>query len=88
MLVAICPVAVRWKLTMLENIQKGDICVFQNGDEATVTDFKPSYSGYNTIRLYFNKSVEGGSVDESAWNYYLSGKWIGSGNNIVKVIHR
>ena len=88
MRVAICPVAVRWILTMLESIQGGDICVFQNGDEATVIDLEPGYSGSNTVRLYFNKEVRGGSADESVWNYYLSGKWIGNGNNIVKVIHR
>ena len=88
MLVAICPVAVRWKLTMLENIQKGDICIFQNDDEATVIDFEPDYCGSDTIRLFFNKEVIGGSANESVWNYYLNGEWIGNGNNIVKVIHR
>ena len=88
MLVATCPVAVRWKLTMLENVQRGDICIFKNGDEATVIDFEPDYCGSDTIRLYFNKEVRGGSADESVWNYRFDGKWIGSGNNIVKVIHR
>ena len=88
MLVAICPVAVRWRLEMLENIQRGDICIFQNGEEATVINFNPDYCGSNTIRLFFNKEVRGGSADESVWNYYLNGKWIGNGNNIVKVIHR
>ena len=73
---------------MLENLQKGDICVFQNGEEATVIDFNPGYCGSDTIRLYFNKEVRGGRADESVWNYYLNGKWIGNGNNIVKVIHR
>ena len=71
---------------MLENIQRGDICVFKNGEEATVIDLQPDYYGFNTIRLYFNKEVRGGSADESAWNYYLSGKWIGNGNNIVKIV--
>ena len=73
---------------MLENIQRGDICIFQNDDEATVIDLEPDYSGSNTIRLYFNKEVKGSNADESVWNYYLSGKWVGNGNNIVKVIHR
>ena len=86
MLVAICPVAVRWRLEMLENIQRGDVCIFQNGDEATVIDFKPDYCGSNTIRLYFNKEVRGSGVNESVWNYYLNGKWIGNGNDIVKII--
>ena len=73
---------------MLESIRRGDICVFKNGEEATVIDFNPGYCGSDTIRLYFNKEVRGGSADESVWNYHLSGKWIGNGNNIVKVIHR
>ena len=73
---------------MLENIQRGNICIFQNGDEATVIDLEPDYCGSNTIRLYFNKEVRGGYADESVWNYRLSGKWIGNGNNIVKVIHQ
>ena len=73
---------------MLENIQRGDICIFQNGEEAKVIDFNPGYCGSDTIRLYFNKEVMGGNVNESVWNYRLSGKWIGNSNNIVKVIHR
>ena len=73
---------------MLENIQKGDICIFQNGDEATVIDLEPGYCGSNTVRLHFNKKVRGGDANESVWNYRLSGKWIGNGNNIAKVIHR
>ena len=73
---------------MLEKIQRGDICVFQNGDEATVIDLEPDYFGSDTIRLYFNKEVRGGSANESVWNYRLNGKWIGNGNNIVKVIHQ
>lgn len=71
---------------MLENIQRGNICIFQNGDEATVIDFNPGYCGSNTIRLYFNKEVRGGSADESVWNYRLDGTWLGNGNNIVKIV--
>ena len=71
---------------MLENIQRGDICIFQNGEEATVIDFKPGYCRSNTVRLYFNKEVRGSSADESTWNYRLSGKWIGNGNDIVKIV--
>ena len=88
MLVDICHAAVRWRLMMLENIQKGDVCIFQNGDEATVIDFNPGYCGSNIIRLFFNKEVRGGGDNESAWIYRLDGTWIGNGNNIVKVIHR
>ena len=73
---------------MLENIQRGDVCIFKNGDEATVIDFKPGYCGSNTIRLFFNKEVRGSNVNESVWNYDLDGKWRGGGNDIVKVIHQ
>ena len=73
---------------MLESIQRGDICIFQNGEEAKVIDFNQGYCGSDTIRLYFNKEVIGGNVNESVWNYYLDGTWIGNGNNIVKVIHQ
>lgn len=73
---------------MLENIQKGDICIFQNGDEAKVIDFKQGYPGSNTIKLCFNKDVEGLGAKSSSWNYRINGTWIGNGNNIVKVIHR
>ena len=71
---------------MLEDIRKGDICIFQNGEEATVIDFNPGYCGADTIRLYFNKEVRGGDANESVWNYYLSGEWIGNGNDIVKIV--
>ena len=71
---------------MLENIQRGDICIFQNGDEATVIDFNPGYCGSDTIRLYFNKEVRGSGVNESVWNYHFSRKWIGNGNDIVKIV--
>ena len=71
---------------MLENIQGGDSCGCQNGEEATVIDFEPGYCGSNTIRLYFNKEVRGGGADESVWNYHFSGKWIGNGNDIVKIV--
>ena len=71
---------------MLENIHRGDVCIFNNGEEATVTDFDKDYCGSNTIRLYFNNIVIGGSTDASLWNYYMSCKWVGNGNDIVKVI--
>ena len=73
---------------MLENVHRGDVCIFQNGEAATVTDLQKDCCGSNTIKLYFNKEVKGGSADESVWNYCLDGTWIGNGNNIVKVIHR
>ena len=88
MLVAICPVAVRWKLTMLENVQKGDVCIFQNGEEAKVTDYIKGFCGSRTVKLFFNKDVEGLNSKSSDWNYRFDGTWLGNGNNIVKVIHR
>lgn len=71
---------------MLENIQRGDICVFQNGEEATIVKLKRGECGPSTVRLYFNKEVEGLEITDKAWNYDISGKWLGTGNNIVKVI--
>ena len=71
---------------MLKNIRRGDICIFKNGDEATVIDLEPDYCGSDTIRLFFNKEVRGSGVNESVWNYYLSGKWVGNGNDIVKIV--
>lgn len=71
---------------MLENIQKGDVCIFQNGEEAMVTDFRLDPCESSVIRLFFNKDVEGKKSNQNNWNYRLNGKWIGNGNNIVKVI--
>lgn len=73
---------------MLENIQIGDICIFQNGEEATVTKFIKDLCGSRTIKLFFNKDVEGLDSKCYSWNYRIDGTWIGSGNNIVKVIYR
>ena len=70
---------------MLENIQKGDICIFQNGEEAMVKDFR--LYGSNAIKLLFNKDVEGLVAKSPSWSYRINGTWIGNGNNIVKVIH-
>ena len=86
MLVAICHVAVKWKLTMLENIQRGDVCIFQNGEEAKVMDYIKDNCGPRTIMLYFNKDVEGFGSKSPNWNYRLDGTWIGNGNDIVKII--
>lgn len=73
---------------MLESIQRGDICIFQNGEEAMVTDFKLDPYKSNLIKLFFNKDVKGKDCNQNNWNYNINGKWIGNGNNIVKVIHR
>lgn len=73
---------------MLENIHKGDICIFQNGEEAMVTGFKLDSCGLNTIKLFFNKEVEGRNCTQDNWNYNVNGTWLGVGNNIAKVIHQ
>ena len=71
---------------MLENIQRGDVCVFQNGEEAKVTDYIKDNCGSKTVMLYFNKDVEGFGSKSPNWNYRFDGTWIGNGNNIVKII--
>ena len=73
---------------MLENIQKGDTCIFQNGEEAKVIDYIKDNCGPKTVMLFFNKDVEGFCSKSLSWNYRFDGKWIGNGNDIVKVIHR
>ncbi len=74
---------------MLENIQKGDICIFQNGEEAIVTSYIINFAKENTIKLFFNHAVcgKGNNVSED-WNYHINGTWLGGGNNIAKVIHQ
>ena len=74
---------------MLENIHKGDICIFQNGEEAIVTSYIINFAGGNTIKLFFNHAVcgKGPSVSDDC-NYRIDGTWLGTGNNIAKVIHR
>ena len=53
---------------MLENIQRGDVCVFQNGEEAKVMNYIKDYCGSRTVKLYFNKDVEGLGSKSSNWN--------------------
>ena len=71
---------------MLENIQREDICIFKNGEEAKVTDYIKDFCGSRTVKLYFNKDVKGFDSKSPSWNYRLDGTWIGNGNNIVKII--
>lgn len=73
---------------MLESIQKGDVCIFKNGEEATVTNYIKNICGSRSVKLFFNKDVEGFDSKSNSWNYHLNGKWVGNGNNIVKVIHQ
>ena len=73
---------------MLESIQRGDVCIFQNGEEAKVTNYIKDNCGPRTVMLYFNKDVEGLGSKSPNWNYRLDGTWIGNVNNIVKVIHQ
>lgn len=90
MLVAICPVAVKWRQMMLENINYGDICVFSNGEEAAVTDFKKD--GSYAISIEFNKDVIGFSDQaEKRWCYDYNGRFFRDaddpdGNDIVKIV--
>lgn len=91
MLVAICPVAVKWRPMMLEDINYGDICVFNNGEEATVTKYQSDNDG--DISIIFDKDVIGYS-DQAGdrWIYDSNGRFLRpmddpDGNDIVKVIH-
>ena len=75
---------------MLEDIGYGDICVFNNGEEATVIDFykNDSYS----VSIKFNKAVIGYSDRaKKQWCYEYDGRFVRArddpdGNDIVKVI--
>ena len=90
MLVAICPVAVRWRLEM--DIKPGDIAILKNGEEAKVVKINKR-NDINRMVIYFDKKVIG-FLDENAyvrnyWIYLLDGKFdslLRQGNNIVKVI--
>ena len=75
---------------MLEDIDYGDICVFNNGEEAAVIDFDKNdrYS----VSIKFNKDVIGYSDREKKqWCYEYDGRFLRArddpdGNDIVKVI--
>ena len=75
---------------MLENIQRGDICVFNNGEEAAVIDFDKS-SRYS-VSIKFHKDVIGYSDRaKEQWCYEYDGRFLRDtndpdGNDIVKVI--
>ena len=74
---------------MLEDIRRGDVCIFKNGEEAIVEriDDKDSY-----FRIYFNKEVAGWIKEKTKnryWDYKKEGTFITveqNGNDIVKVI--
>lgn len=73
---------------MSVKLRVGDIAVFKNGEETMVTGFKLGSYGLNTIKLFFNKEVEGRNCTQDNWNYNVNGTWLGVGNNIAKVIHQ
>ena len=74
---------------MLENLKKGDIVVFKNGEEAAVEriDDRDSY-----FHIYFNKEVTGWIKERTKnryWDYEKEGTFVtveSNGNDIVKVI--
>ena len=74
---------------MLENIQRGDICIFQNGEEAIVERIVDDGSYF---RIYFNKEVTGWIGEKTKnhyWDYKKDGTFAtveSNGNDIVKVI--
>ena len=88
--VAICPVAVRWRLKM--DIKPGDIAILKNGEEAKVVKINKR-NDINRMVISFDKKVIG-FLDENTyvrnyWVYLLDGKFdsvLRQGNNIVKVI--
>lgn len=90
--VVICPAAVRWRPMMLEDIDCGDICVFNNGEEAEVTEYKKD--GSYAISIKFNKDVIGYSDQaKKQWCYEYDGRFLRArddpdGNDIVKIIRR
>ena len=90
MLVAICPVAARWRLEM--DIKPGDVAIFKNGEEAKVIKINKR-NDINRMIIYFDKKVVGFLEEKASvrnyWVYLLNGKFdsiLRQGNNIVKVI--
>ena len=74
---------------MLENLKKGDIVVFKNGEEATVERIEDKD---NNFCIYFNKEVTGWIKERPKnryWDYEKEGTFVtveSNGNDIVKVI--
>lgn len=75
---------------MLEDIDYGDICVFNNGEEAAVKDYDKNCR--YAISIKFNKGVIGYSDRaKEQWCYEFNGRFLRDindpdGNDIVKVI--
>ena len=75
---------------MLEDIDYGDICVFNNGEEAAVVSFRKD--GSYALSITFNKAVIGYSDQaKKQWCYEYDGRFLRTrddpdGNDIVKVI--
>lgn len=74
---------------MLENLKKGDIVVFKNGEQAAVERIE---NGYGNFRIYLNKEVTGWIGEKTKnryWDYEKEGTFATvepNGNDIVKVI--
>ena len=74
---------------MLENLKKGDIVVFKNGEEAIVERIEERDSCFS---IYFNKEVTGWIKERPTnryWDYNKEGTFVtveSNGNDIVKVI--
>lgn len=81
MLVAICPVAVRWKPKM--KFKSGMLAIFKNGEEAVIHEADISHEA---VTILFDRKVTGFSGKSLSWSYELDGKWIGNGNDIVKTL--
>ena len=75
---------------MLEDIDYGDICVFNNGEEATIIKFRKD--NRYVVLITFNKDVIGYSDRaKQQWCYDYNGRFVRAiddpdGNDIVKVI--
>lgn len=81
MLVAICPVAARWKPKM--KFKSGMLAIFENGEEVVIHKADISHE---TVTILFDREVTGFSGKSRSWCYKLNGEWIGNGNNIVKTL--
>ena len=75
---------------MLAAIDYGDICVFNNGEEAAVTEYRKN--NRCAILITFNKTIIGYSNRaKKQWCYAYNGRFLRDindpdGNDIVKIV--
>lgn len=69
---------------LLDDIKYGDMAIFTDGDQAIITGINKEEG---KVLLRFDKRVLGRVTTSYSWEYKYDGKWIGGGNNIVKVVH-